>query len=468
MAQNALETYTVTLPDGRVIRRSVAAGASDAEVRREFADALAQAGWRDPSAHAVQRPALPQAPANDVTMGAEVTSYEPTWSEWLGSGFGAAVSPFMGEYASREAGHDMASFLGDLTPVGNLDDIWAGSTQERQLAMLPIPGPARRAVRGGIRAFHGSPHDFDRFSLDRIGTGEGHQAYGRGLYFAENEDVARTYRDQLSAGERSISFNGRTITSADGLETLEPQELAAVITAQHGGSVADAISNTSGILPYMPSGYAKDVRSQALDELITSPQRYEGIDWSAGGRMYEVNINADPDSLLDWDRPLWEQSETVQRAVLPGADIADLTGSLAEIEARKEALALDRLPSNRMRDEAAWHDLARQSERLQRELSIAQNGRTAYGWLGGERLAPDSPYAGLGAARAPSVLRDRGIPGIRYLDQGSRAAGEGSRNYVIFDDSLIDIMRKYAVPGLFGSSVTLNALTGRPPEQEGY
>lgn len=54
-----------------------------------------------------------------------------------------------------------------------------------------------RALKG-IRAFHGSPHDFDRFSLESIGTGEGAQAYGHGLYFAENEAVARGYRDQIS------------------------------------------------------------------------------------------------------------------------------------------------------------------------------------------------------------------------------------------------------------------------------
>src|SRR6188768_1156238 len=49
-----------------------------------------------------------------------------------------------------------------------------------------------------IRAYHGSPHDFDRFDLSKIGTGEGAQAYGHGLYMAENEGTARSYRDALS------------------------------------------------------------------------------------------------------------------------------------------------------------------------------------------------------------------------------------------------------------------------------
>ena len=55
-------------------------------------------------------------------------------------------------------------------------------------------------TRGGktlLEAWHGSPHKFDRFSMDQIGTGEGAQAYGHGLYFADSEDVARQYRDQL-------------------------------------------------------------------------------------------------------------------------------------------------------------------------------------------------------------------------------------------------------------------------------
>ncbi|MGP1471823.1 MAG: hypothetical protein ACTTJE_09625, partial [Schwartzia sp. (in: firmicutes)] len=39
------------------------------------------------------------------------------------------------------------------------------------------------------RAWHGSPHVFDYFSLDAIGTGEGAQAHGWGLYFAKNQKV---------------------------------------------------------------------------------------------------------------------------------------------------------------------------------------------------------------------------------------------------------------------------------------
>ena len=57
---------------------------------------------------------------------------------------------------------------------------------------------ADEAAAKGIRAYHGSPHDFDQFDLSKIGTGEGAQAFGHGLYFADNEGVAKSYRDTLS------------------------------------------------------------------------------------------------------------------------------------------------------------------------------------------------------------------------------------------------------------------------------
>jgi hypothetical protein len=54
------------------------------------------------------------------------------------------------------------------------------------------------ALNAGIRAYHGSPHKFDKFDISKIGTGEGAQVYGHGLYFVGNEGVAKRYRDVLS------------------------------------------------------------------------------------------------------------------------------------------------------------------------------------------------------------------------------------------------------------------------------
>jgi hypothetical protein len=73
--------------------------------------------------------------------------------------------------------------------------------------------------------------------------------------------------------------------------------------------------------------------------------------------------------------------------------------------------------------------------------------------VGGPKGDLNSPYYDIAAAQ---VLREAGVPGIRYLDQHSRWAtdmkmGEAAprtHNYVVFDDSLIDIIRKYGLAGL--------------------
>lgn len=221
----------------------------------------------------------------------------------------------------------------------------------------------------GIKAFHGSPHDFDKFSLEKIGTGEGAQTYGHGLYFAEAEDTARAYRDALSPGRGA------------GAADVAKRVLDAV-----GGDRAKAIAEIRTRIRRAPLE-ADHPLHQAL-QLLES-------DAPVGGRMYEVRINADPEHFLDWDKPLREQSEFV----------------------RTRVERLPRNPSNpsdmTIGDDPNMQDVI---------------GRLIKDFAGGEQK-----------------LLERGIPGIRYLDQGSRAAGDGTRNYVVFDDALIEMLRKYGL-----------------------
>ena len=58
-------------------------------------------------------------------------------------------------------------------------------------------------------AYHGSPHKFDEFSLDAIGTGEGNQAHGWGLYFANDKGISEDYRKTLS--DRILTYKGKKI-----------------------------------------------------------------------------------------------------------------------------------------------------------------------------------------------------------------------------------------------------------------
>lgn len=61
-------------------------------------------------------------------------------------------------------------------------------------------------------AYHGSPHKFDKFDLGAIGSGEGAQAHGWGLYFAQDRKVSERYQETLARKNRNkgvILYDGK-------------------------------------------------------------------------------------------------------------------------------------------------------------------------------------------------------------------------------------------------------------------
>jgi hypothetical protein len=77
----------------------------------------------------------------------------------------------------------------------------------------------------------------------------------------------------------------------------------------------------------------------------------------------------------------------------------------------------------------------------------------------------------LGKATARDVavsqaLQKAGVPGIRYLDAGSRGAGEGSRNTVVFDPTSMEVIRRYGVAGLLGGAAAAGSRVGADGRQE--
>jgi hypothetical protein len=152
---------------------------------------------------------------------------------------------------------------------------------------------------GGIRAYHGSPHDFDKFSMDAIGTGEGAQAYGHGLYFAENEGVARGYRDALRW---------------QGSDWDDPRYVARFWLDKYKGDPQAAAQYLEGTIKHQSTDASKSAVSEAIGIL---KQGGTGLDAANPGSMYEVRINANPDDFLDWDAPLSAQSEAIRGLFAP-------------------------------------------------------------------------------------------------------------------------------------------------------
>ncbi len=224
----------------------------------------------------------------------------------------------MQQSANRMAGADTI----DMGPATNLAMMATG-------ARIPFAGAGELgAGGGGIKAYHGSPHDFERFDMSKIGTGEGAQAYGHGLYFADREGTAKAYREKLASG---------SLTTPDGL-------------LSHGDawhSIRDAAQGVGGIHPDQSGAIARnvidDVQKRGIEKVL-KPYRdineaardyagaagtqfvpaYEAafakarelaIAGQNKGRMYEVNINAHPDQFLDWDKPLAQMSDPVKKAL---------------------------------------------------------------------------------------------------------------------------------------------------------
>jgi hypothetical protein len=241
------------------------------------------------------------------------------------------------------------------------------------------------APAAGITAYHGSPHDFDRFSMDKIGTGEGQQAYGHGLYFAESRNVAKAYQDMLGdSPDRVRVFVG-------GKEIAKPAtaaESGALNVVKLHGANADVEKFALQLVG--PEG--RDVIREWKKQGLTSTEPPKG-------RLYEVNIKASKDDFLDLDN-----LHNVDVADLPKQQVAALKG--AGVINDSNVVALD------------------------------------------ARLS-------LGDPATVNKLREAGIPGIKYLDQGSRGSGQGTYNYVVFDENLIEISKKMGIavpmPGMPGA-----------------
>lgn len=64
-------------------------------------------------------------------------------------------------------------------------------------------------------AWHGSPYDFREFLLEMIGAGEGRQAHGWGLYFAQNREVSERYKEWLKKAKKkaihTLTYDGESL-----------------------------------------------------------------------------------------------------------------------------------------------------------------------------------------------------------------------------------------------------------------
>ena len=296
-------------------------------------------------------------------------------------------------------------------------------------AVITEPG-----VTFSITALHASPHSFRKFSTDFMGKGEGAQAYGWGLYFAENPKVNRSYMNQFAQDKATWKFREvetgvievmqRSLVGSflpkDALP--EAKEDASDIAWSVLGDLVDAARGSMTVL---------DIVMELHDEIDTNrkyaetyPQEREKLEQLEGFMLslldhldeievrtgmpsnYRVELNVEDSELLGWDYV----DETVL-ALLKDSPVEEVRYALEHAERRADYRG----------ENVSGKD-------VYQELFDAF-------WDGEDGTKQE-------AQKAASVsLLSSDIKGIRYADGYTRGKVEEEQtyNYVIFDGNDIKI-----------------------------
>jgi hypothetical protein len=237
--------------------------------------------------------------------------------------------------------------------------------------------------QGGVdlsmNVYHGTPHNIDgNFDLAKVGTGEGAQAYGHGIYFAENPAVAKEYQKMLAGPEQ---------TAADYLKMYKTPENAISV-------LQDSIKPN---LTPEATKYAQD----AINVLKSGKELI--------GNFYKADI---PDEqipkMMDWNKPFNQQTPQIQAAFTK----LYTDKNIADEDVMKWFAGIDKEKGHM----SAFYNNLATSDNLK------------------------------GAKDVSRLLLQEGVPGIRYLDEGSRSAGKGTSNFVVFKPETVKILEKNDAP----------------------
>jgi hypothetical protein len=260
-----------------------------------------------------------------------------------------------------------------------------------------LQGLANKTI-SPLDVYHGTPHTLPptprnplgEFDASKIGTGEGAQAYGHGLYTAEARPVAEEYAKNLANADR---FNQGRLTAHANAKRL----------AELTGSPEYAANDIRFVLESNPDHDQKKLLTETLN-FLESGNYNKPLENK--GNLYKVDL---PDEkiaqMLDWDKPLSQQSPEVQKAL---KGIESKFPEISNFNLRKW-MDTDPLAST-------FHNV------LNRDL-------------------------GVDPAIIASTLKERGIPGIKYLDEKSRSPGITSMTQAQLD-TRIDILKKDIDSGL--------------------
>jgi hypothetical protein len=349
----------------------------------------------------------------------------------------------------------------------------------------------------GIIAFHGSGANFDQFRLDKIGTGEGAQMYGHGLYFTDLEKIAKEYEGQLTP--RDLDYEEWLMGKYKQAENNQDYSRMEMYENAMMHDKPQDFRNKAN-----DPDYDDDYR-QLANEIADEIEEYD----PKVGATYKVEIQSKINNMLDYDEPLIDQPVKIQNAI-------------RNIYKKHAYIDVSRTPKG------GWSTgKLTKEEMLHMNLFPNSKGGQVYNTIS-EKLNPNTfklnskmttdeirksikeEYAG-GESMMSKLLNKEGVSGIKYLDAGSRnnaykinlftkkgpydtepitastkekaeklassyeAKGfktditkSGTNNYVVFDEGLIKILAKYGIVGPVAATALSqsNSLGSLPSEKE--
>lgn len=291
-----------------------------------------------------------------------------------------------------------------------------------------------------LTVYHGTPHTLPptannplgEFDASKIGTGEGAAAYGHGIYVAENPAVAKEYSKDRSYVGRFLDNNGQNIT-------WDAKRIAQEALDVHG---KNAETHLEKVLK-------ANSRSKNPDQLLANKEIENAIqliknnEITKKGNLYTVDLPDEKiDQMLDWDKPLSEQPHVIKALANTDDEFSAYRQQLSpKFQKIVDDMVSGKLPVHGDEAMKSWEALQRAYPNLDHNAIHDVRYRifpnTSEGdWLHSVLSGSAAPGSGVkggggadlynslgGGAEASAKLRAAGIPGIKYLDEGSRATG---------------------------------------------
>lgn len=294
--------------------------------------------------------------------------------------------------------------------------------------------------------YHGTPHRFEEFSTEKIGTGEGAQAHGWGLYFAEDKETAERYREVLARWKLGLPV---WVINAEGnVYELEGhndlKEISKLLsTEETNEDVLEAIEKDN----YQPiRKYLKDtIKYLQENSNNEDAEEIEGIDNKKllkelqsidvdnikiaqdKGQTFQVEI-PESDELLDEQKTFQEQPKKVQEAIeeiMKDDEDGKLYNDLLDTNTYDEDEYVDRsLYLGALDGIFKEGDIGDTGKEIYKGLVVAIQDK--YG------ITEDKAQK-----EASLILNKYGIKGITYDGE------QDGRAYVIFDDKAVKVLEKY-------------------------